>query len=355
MPDLKELYGMVARQVDPDIDAWPQQERRHRRAALGRRIETFAVVATLAALLILSMTVGMRDPSGVGTHPTPGAAVHAVVDLTNGGTTPLPSRIDGAMFYSPSPDGGRLALSQWPSPIRDARRLAVYIADADGGDVRRVTPAGIDAIGPRWSTNGRWIVYQGRDRYNDRIGNLFLLDVASGDITQVTDLPAISSGWWFMSPSFSADGGSIIFHMPRPSRPDRWDLWSVPTTGGEPTLIRRDAAYGSALANGSIAYLENPRYGSLEPPAGLVSDEGIWVVDADGSHPVSLLARDGVYLPIASPDGTRIAYQIGYEIHVISSDVTARETTPDVVEGTSPFWLDDDTLIVAAPIVGASG
>jgi Tol biopolymer transport system component len=349
MPDVKEIYALVERQVEPDLHAWNHQERRQRRSSSTRRLGAFTVVGALVIATVVATTGPIPNTDGAGTDgPWPdrgGSAAYALVDLEGEGSTPLASQIDGGMFYSASPDGRRLAMSPWPNPIRGAHQLAVYVSNADGSDVHRITPPGVDAIGPRWSPDGRRIVYQGRDDGTLFVGDLFVVDAASGDVTRVTDLPRVSSNWWFMSPSLSVDGKTIVFHMPRRSTSGRWDLWSVPVTGGEPTLVRRDAAYGTYLADGSIAFLEEPRYGSLSPPAGLVSDEGIWIVEADGSDPRPLLERGGVYLPIASPDGTKIAYQTRYEIRVVDALEVARGSTLAVIEGTSPFWLDDDTLI----------
>lgn len=162
---------------------------------------------------------------------------------------------------------------------------------------------------PRWSPDGRTIVYQG-DGPDEEIGNLFALDVASGDVTQLTDLEQISSHLWYMSPSYSPDGGSILFTSPRgqcgsctPSigKSDRqvWHLWSIPSSGGEPTIVLRDAGHGEYSPDGStIAYARI---------SGDAEFGGLWLANADGRDRRQLVAGE-LIMPRWSPDGTKIAF-----------------------------------------------
>src|SRR4030095_7751776 len=117
---------------------------------------------------------------------------------------------------------------------------------------------GTEGFGARWSPDGSMLVYQQRDGATKEIGKLFVVDVAPGEATQITDLDPEHYGMWFLSPSFSPDGQTIIFHMPRgpaqaagqgPAQMNddvstRWDLWSVPVAGGEPTLVVHNASMG---------------------------------------------------------------------------------------------------------------
>src|SRR5262245_55898434 len=97
------------------------------------------------------------------------------------------------------------------------------------------------------------LVYQSRDGAAGR-GNLFAQDMKTGEARQITHLRPLARGWWFMWPSFTPDGSTILFHRPRahvgPSG-QVWDLWSVPVTGGgEPVLVRRNAAFGRYSPDG---------------------------------------------------------------------------------------------------------
>ena len=87
-----------------------------------------------------------------------------------------------------------------------------------------------------------------------------------------------------------------------------WDLWSVSVGGGEPTLVRRDAANGATSPDGkAIAYVELRSVGATVMS---VTFGDLWVAEADGSGAL-LLVEGEIILPRWSQDGTRIAYGDG--------------------------------------------
>jgi Tol biopolymer transport system component len=169
-----------------------------------------------------------------------------------------------------------------------------------------------------------------------KIGQLYLADVETGGLTTLTDLAPLApkSGWWIISATVSPDGNTVLFHLPRGTSEDEsWDLWTIPITGGTPTLLRHDASFPSYGPDGSIAFLDHP--------SDLSGD--LWVMDADGSHARKLVGNGSVEWPKMSPDGTRVAYQQGETAYIV--DVAAGRSTR-VTSGTEPGWVDNDTLIV---------
>jgi len=62
MPDLREVFEMVTKQVEPDVDEWGKQERRQRRHTLVRKAGVFAMVASLIAVGLIAYTLA-RDPA----------------------------------------------------------------------------------------------------------------------------------------------------------------------------------------------------------------------------------------------------------------------------------------------------
>jgi Tol biopolymer transport system component len=351
MSEVREVFEMVTKHTEPDLESWREQERRQRRRTQTRKVGAFVLVASLivAAGSVYAVTRDRGEPSGIAgrTTSTPvpplAAQEHFFLDLRTGETTPLPESIAGGWFYAVSPDGSMFAISPCCDPP-----VAVSVANVDGTDVRQMSPSGIDAFAGRWSPDGSRLVYQGRDGSTDDFGNLFVVDLdtfvedLNTGITQVTDLEPRSYGLWFMSPSFSPDGQSILFHRWRPG--PTWDLWSVPATGGEPTRVRRDASFGDYAPDGTIAYLHQPRS---------FTAGSIWLADADGGRPRQLLEGGprGIALPRWSPDGTKIVYVTGAdsaasegdEIHVV--DVATGAVTK-VADGYVAEWFDDDTLVV---------
>ena len=338
MPELKEVFDMVTKQTEPDIDSWRDQEQRQRRTARNRKVGAFALVAAMVAATAVIGIIAMRpdDQERTGAPPPPIRTVHVVVDVATGGTSSVPESIDDASFFAVSADGERVAFQPFPGAIFGDSEIAIYVSNVDGTEVRRVSPERHDAFWPGWSPNNDEIVYQGRVNVatSERVGDLFVLDVATGSSTRLTQLEQISSPFWAMLPSYSADGDLVLFHKPRGPYGDQqsWDLWSIPSGGGEPTLIQRDAQYGADLGNGRIVYLS------------VVGGQarGLWSAEYDGSDPAQLV-RGNIDAPMLSPDRTRVAYQQDGSVYVV--DVSTGETA-FVIRGEKPQWVDDGTLIV---------
>ena len=344
MPELKEVFEMVSQKVEPDLDAWREQDHRHRRSVRNRRLGAFAVVAAMgvvaAVIAVNAMGADERERTGAPTGPNPADATHVLLDLETGTMNALPGSLTGGFSYAVSPDGTEVAYSPFPSPIGGDVRLLMYVANVDGSAVRPVMETtAVDQINPRWSPSGQ-IVYQRRNAVGEELGDLYLIDPASGSESRLTELPEQDSHHWFMSQSVHPDGQTILFNLPRgPLEDQAWDLWTIPATGGELTLVRRNAAHGSYSPSGTtIAYLARPEFGGGEFGA-----RSIWLADADGTDPRLLVEGTNLKWPRWSPDGTRIAYDDAGGVFVI--DVVTGETSR-VVDGGNPEWLDDDTLIV---------
>ena len=183
----------------------------------------------------------------------------------------------------PSPDGARIAFDS----DREGER-AVYVADADGKDVRRVTGEGFAAV-PSWSPDGGSLAYVKAEPGKPRVWNLWVTDLASGASRRLTS-HSYGQPWggsWF------PDGQRIAY-----SHEDR--------------LIVLD------LQSGRQRVYKSPRKGRLlRTPA--VSPDGrrvIFQVRRDGAWLLDL--RDGSMRKVLSdptaeeytwaPDGSRVAY-----------------------------------------------
>lgn len=183
----------------------------------------------------------------------------------------------------PSPDGDRIAFDS----DREGER-AVYVADSDGRNVRRVSGPGFAAI-PSWSPDGRTLAYVRAEPDKPRVWNLWLKSLESGEERRVTEF-RVGQPW---GASWFPDGERIAYSH-------------------ETRLIVRD------LATGRERVYQSPIKGRLiRTPA----------VSPDGSRIVFQVYRDGAWLldlkdgsmrrvlsdPSAeeytwSPDGRRVAY-----------------------------------------------
>lgn len=148
-----------------------------------------------------------------------------LVELATGEITPLTEAAAAVHWAFPrwSPDGSRIAVSQW----RSGGRFDVVILDARGGMVARVTDDRAVDASPAWSPDGRTLVWS-----SDRTGipNLFAASIGGdgrpGPARQVTNMltgaahPAIDpAGGWIYYSAYHHDGWDI---ERVPFAPDEW-------------------------------------------------------------------------------------------------------------------------------------
>jgi hypothetical protein len=191
---------------------------------------------------------------------------------------------DAQNFHArPSPDGSMIAFDS----DREGER-AIFIANADGREVRRVTGDGFAAV-PSWAPDGRRLAYVRAETGKPRVWNLWVVDLETGETTRLTS-HRYGQPWgaaWF------PDGRRIAY-----SHEDR--------------LIVR------SLDGGSQQVYASPRKGRLlRTPA--VSPDGRWVmfqVYGDGGWLLDLSDASMQRIltdPTAeeftwSPDGRQVAY-----------------------------------------------
>lgn len=183
-----------------------------------------------------------------------------------------------------SPDGSRIAFDSDRGGVR-----GIYVANADGQNVRRVSPEGFAAV-PTWSPDGSTLAFvRAKSDRPEEAWNVWTLDLGSGELTQVTShrYGQAWGGSWF------PDGDRLAY-----SHEDR--------------LVIRD------LESGDERVFRTPKKGRrIRTPA----------VSPDGRRVMFQVHRDGAWLlelgdgsmrrvledPTAeeytwSPDGRRLAY-----------------------------------------------
>jgi Tol biopolymer transport system component len=310
MAELKELFDMTTKHKEPDLGSWQEQERRQRRTTRNRQ----------------EQPAGAPTPAG-GTTPT-----HDYVDIETGEQTPVDVSMAGARLPEVSPDGRRIAYNTCCSAA------SIYVVELDGSGSRTVTPASLDAYHPTW-VDDETILFQGRATGTTQLGDLYTVNVSTGEMTIVTDLPDERTGAWIVRSDLSPDGTTVLFHLPRGKGEDvTWDLWTAPLAGGEPTRLRKDAGFATYSPDGSVVFLDHPY-----PFAG---DE-IWIMDGDANDARRLVEGGSTLVwPVVSPDGTKVAYGNEDSRRIEVVDIATREITTTDKVGEEPAWYDDDTLIV---------
>jgi hypothetical protein len=192
---------------------------------------------------------------------------------------------DGARNYhaQPSPDGRFVAFDS----DRDGQR-AIYVANRDGSQVRRVSGAGYAAV-PTWSRNNEWLAYIRAEADKPSVWNLWVQPAAGGTARRITNY---RHGQTWAASWFPDDRRIAYSH--------------------EDTVTVKD------LQTGEVARYRTPVKGQLVRTPAVSPDgtkiifqvfrHGAWLLDlADGS--MQRVLTDPTAEEFAwSPDGRRVAF-----------------------------------------------
>jgi Tol biopolymer transport system component len=267
--------------------------------------------------------------------------VDYMFDLNTRVMTPLPeaiirSRGETAEIgqYAASSDGSLLAYVG----TDDEGTPQIFIATVDGTGVRLMTNDPTGAASPAWSPDGTRVAYEGYGSGDVR--NIFVLDVATGESTQITDETHNQCPSCSRTPQFTPDGSSLLYTGGTHSYPV---VRTVPVAGGESTILfgrgRRgmaDAASGSLSPDGSRVTMMGSEIGG--PGANR------FVANSDGTELRNIPRCESNPAGTWSPDGSRIVCSEATKTIVI--DIATGAASP-VAPGRGAIWLDDHTLLVS--------
>ena len=194
-----------------------------------------------------------------------------LLDLTTRQYRALAKTNAGSFRPSWSPDGKWIAFTsdrgtqraRWDGGWEWIQSLAIYVVRADGTSLRRLTPANGYAGSPKWSSDGRRLLFYHstpKDVYPGRTGTargpfavsqLATIDVESGAVNVLTTGNSLKAAPQFVAdnqvcywnpigpdkglvlgtgktirgnmknPSWSADGKMVVYHKSIESRPER--------------------------------------------------------------------------------------------------------------------------------------
>ena len=182
----------------------------------------------------------------------------------------------------PSPDGTRIAFDS----DREGER-AVYIADANGKNVRRISGPGL-ALAPSWSPDGRTLAFVREEQDRPRVWNLWMCDLESGQTRRLTN-HRYGQTW---SAAWFPDGERIAYSH-------------------EKRLVIR------SIDSGQERVFNSPKDQLLRTPAVSpdgrkimfqVHKDGAWLLDVASGGMRKVLADPTAQEFAWSPDGRRVAY-----------------------------------------------
>jgi Tol biopolymer transport system component len=195
---------------------------------------------------------------------------------------------------------GRIAFSAGPHPGED-----IYVMNADGSGLRRVTSDPATDFDPTWSPEGKRIAYRHQDDIgDDRNTDIYVVSVDGSGARNLTKTPLVAD--W--GPAWSPDGTKIAWNSMRDD-PEGGTLHGF-VMNADGSAVRRITdqiwvEYPTWSPDGSeIAFM------AQEPGAsGFDPNYNIYVMNADGSGINQLTDGPGSEgFPAWSPDGTKIAF-----------------------------------------------
>jgi TolB protein len=240
-----------------------------------------------------------------------------------------------------SPDGKRLVYGYTPPADGDQdipSQIHVMAADGSGDHVFSTEHSAID---PAWSPDGRRIAFS---QLIDDQYDLFLMNADGSSIERLTDDTA--SDWDVV---WTPDGTGLVFNSDRAGtfHIHRLDLASgaiAQLTSG----ASNDYNPGISPDGGRLAFTSDRRGESLYD---------VWLAGVDGSDPVRLTVGDDVgdsYMPTWSPDGSTIAFVSNrtgdfelYSMPAAGGEATNLSQNPGADDGWARAqWSPDGSTIV---------
>lgn len=111
-----------------------------------------------------------------------------------------------------SPNGKRIAFQRFNSTAVPRNLGAIFVMNADGTNVHRLTPWSMDASNPKWSRDGTRILFNDYgERAPGKDSNLYTMRVDGTGLTRLTHYTgghaqAFANGW-------SPNGKQIVLHL----------------------------------------------------------------------------------------------------------------------------------------------
>ncbi len=211
-----------------------------------------------------------------------------------------------------SPDGKTIVF-QGPRTIANPDAFPLYVMDANGKNMRLLVPQGVQ---PAWSPEGNCIAYSKDPRCGGVCANwdIFILDLEKKTERSLTNDP----DYYETVRDWSRDGRFLLLDSNNPTdNPEGdWEIYVMDTQGNYVARLTDNDVY-------DVSPRWSPDGSKIAYSAFDGKDWDIFVMDADGSNKRNLSNDDNLFSsePCWSPDGSKILYSVsegprGYELNV---------------------------------------
>jgi Tol biopolymer transport system component len=227
--------------------------------------------------------------------------------------------------------------------------LAMYVANADGSDVRALTPATVELGWFDWSPDGTRIAYASDTQ-------VWVVDVASGERRRL-----IGTGPAFFSTWLPPDGHEIVFRSQTASPA----VWAIPADGtGKRRLISRTPGNNEFDYEAIAVSPDGRRATFTRWTEGAIWTPRVYALDIATGAVTRFLTASGTGQrgpAVFSPDGSLVAYarihrEGAFQLVVANADGTGNERTfgprkPGPIDGSTvdatwAFTPDGTALVV---------
>lgn len=217
---------------------------------------------------------------------------------------------------------------------KNARRKRLALMDQDGANLRYLTGDSDIVLAPRFSPDGRQILYTS---YESGLPRVYLLDLQTLGQRAIDNQAGIMT----FAPRFSPDGGRVVYSL---ARGGNTDIFLSDLATGQTRQLTESPAIDTApdfSPDGGRIVFESDRSGSQQ----------LYVMDAAGGPARRISSGAGRYgTPVWSPRGDRIAFtkqEAGrFHIGVMRTDGSAERLLTASFLDEGPSWAPNGRLLI---------